>query len=609
MPVQSVRHADRPGPRRARLRALAWLAAIALGTAAARADDPPPPAETPDPSPSRTAPSPPTPSPTTPPAPKPKPKPKPRTREEELEERLRRMEEMNRKVLERYETLSKKYDDLSRRLDTATVRNAALRDPAEPAQAPAADRATGAQGTGGRTNPDEQPPAEGPNRAPAPAGTRGTSREAGGMGAQGMEGRTSIREADAKPTKSAAKVSFAEGISFASDDDEFQLSFHDLTQAEYRGFPKSDQGTLNSQFFIPRQRWYFTGRATKNVEFYTVINRGYSSLDLLDAFITLSYSEALRLRAGRMKTPFSYEYYAIAEGDLIAPERSVYDGNLSGNRQEGLMLLGNLAKNRIGYSMGIYNGPRRSFGDFNSAKDLFLYLNTRPFLESEQFKALNYLNLGGGVSGGTENNPTQPFGFHVANDQTSQGSEPVVATLSPIFFRFNNNVTELGQQAQWTAHAVWYYKSLMVLAQYNGGFQNYSNNGRTTVNVPYEGWFIQATDFITGEQVTRRVNLVKPLHDFGLKKGNRGIGAIEVHGRFAQMSIGKDAFAQGLADPNIWTNQVYVTDVGANWYLNFYTKIYLDWQHAVYGNPITTGIPGKYMATTNMFWLRFQLFF
>ena len=69
-------------------------------------------------------------------------------------------------------------------------------------------------------------------------------------------------------------------------DDEFQLIFHDLTQAEFRGFPNNpDNGPLKSQFFIPRQRWYFTGRATKDVEFYTVVNRGYGSIDLLDAFL------------------------------------------------------------------------------------------------------------------------------------------------------------------------------------------------------------------------------------------------------------------------------------------------------------------------------------
>ena len=37
------------------------------------------------------------------------------------------------------------------------------------------------------------------------------------------------------------------------------------------------------------------------------------------------------LRVGRTKVPYGYEYYKIAEGDLIGPERSVFVGNLSPN--------------------------------------------------------------------------------------------------------------------------------------------------------------------------------------------------------------------------------------------------------------------------------------
>jgi phosphate-selective porin OprO/OprP len=45
----------------------------------------------------------------------------------------------------------------------------------------------------------------------------------------------------------------------------------------------------------------------------------------------------LRFRVGRMKTPYLYEYFSIAEGDLIAPERSLYAANLTGNREIGAM--------------------------------------------------------------------------------------------------------------------------------------------------------------------------------------------------------------------------------------------------------------------------------
>jgi phosphate-selective porin OprO/OprP len=120
---------------------------------------------------------------------------------------------------------------------------------------------------------------------------------------------------------------------------------------------------------------------------------------------------------------------------------------------------------------------------------------------------------------------------------------------------------------------------------------------------------VQASYFLTGEQLTRRVNVVRPLQNFGYTKGKFGIGAVEIYARFSEMDLGRQVFTAGFADPNLWTNQAEATDIGLNWYLNYYTKIYLDWQHAFYGNPIITGSGNRYMSTTDLFWLRFQVFF
>ena len=84
-----------------------------------------------------------------------------------------------------------------------------------------------------------------------------------------------------------------------------------------------------------------------------------------------------------MKTPYLYEYFSISEGDLIAPERSIFAGNMALNRQMGMMFLGNLFDDRVSYATGVYNGPRRSFQDFNSAKDLIGTVTARPWLNSE----------------------------------------------------------------------------------------------------------------------------------------------------------------------------------------------------------------------------------
>ncbi len=568
-----------------------------------------------------------------------------------MEEAYRRIEDANRRIQGQYDGLLKKYEELNGqvrstretqagRAGSASTRPASRVGAVEYQEAPSREvregMGQGAQGMGGRTAPprprDTGVGGEGiegrgsffeggglpttSGRATTPPGVvaGGASRRSvQGIGAQGTEGRTfppeSAARGEEKIQRRIARVEFAEGLELTSPDDEFKLTFHNLTQAEYRAFPLSQEGLLHSQFYIPRQRWYFTGRVTRNVEFYTVINRGYGSLDILDAFISYRLDERLRFRIGRMKTPYLYEYYSIAEGDLIAPERSMFAGNLAGNRQMGAMALGELFKGRLGYAMGIYNGPRRSFADFNGAKDAIGYVNSRPFLTSQRFPALNYLNLGGSFDVGYQNDPVQPAILTTANDETTASNNPTVQSLSPTFLAFNSNVVEQGQRNQWAGHMVWFYKSFMLLSEYAGGVAGYARTGSATQTyIPYNGYEVTASYFLTGEQVTRRVNMVKPRRDLSYKRGNLAPGAIEVYARFAELDFSRQVFTAGFADPNLWSNHAWTTDVGLNWYLNFYTRVFLDWQHSEFGNPVVIG-PNKFGPTRDLFWMRFQVFF
>ena len=183
-------------------------------------------------------------------------------------------------------------------------------------------------------------------------------------------------------------------------------------------------------------------------------------------------------------------------------------------------------------------------------------------------------------------------------------------SLSPTFLAFNPGTISNGERMQWSAHIAWYYRSVFLLAEYGGGFETYAGpKSPQTTRVGLEGYMAQASWFVTGEQITRRVNVVKPLKDFRIRDGRiSGPGAVEVYARYSYMNIGKDIFTAGLANPNLWSNQAQATDIGANWYLNFYTKIYLDWQHAQFGDPVMVR-PGGFSRTTDLFWLRFQLFF
>jgi phosphate-selective porin OprO/OprP len=78
--------------------------------------------------------------------------------------------------------------------------------------------------------------------------------------------------------------------------------------------------------------------------------------------------------------------------------------------------------------------------------------------------------------------------------------------------------------------------------------------------------------------------------------------------RYGEVSVGEEVFTQGLADPNLWTNQARFVDLGINWFMNRYVKFMFDWQHGMYADPVVFR-PGQFQLTSDLFWLRFQLYF
>jgi phosphate-selective porin OprO/OprP len=310
-------------------------------------------------------------------------------------------------------------------------------------------------------------------------------------------------------------------------------------------------------------------------------------------------------KIGRYKVPYTYEYYAISVQDLMAPERSLYNVNYSLNRQYGFMGWGQLMKKRLDYAVGIFNGGRRSFEDTNSEKDVMAYMNFRPFGNSEELPFLQNLNLSASTDFGNQNNPLTPQALKTA---ANPSNNPGALLASPSFLTFNNNIMEIGNRDLWDLNIAYYYKGLSLLGAWDWGFTDYAlANTRNKTRLPVTGYYVQAAYFLTGEEILRR-SQVKPLHPFDLRKGKFGTGAFEVHSRFSEIHLGQQVFTHGLADPNLWTNQAYAIDTGLNWYLNLYVKVFFDWQHAVFGSPVASG-PGQFQKTSDLFWLRCQIYF
>jgi phosphate-selective porin OprO/OprP len=399
---------------------------------------------------------------------------------------------------------------------------------------------------------------------------------------------------------------FGPGFQWKTDDDEFVLQFHDLTQIEYRGYQQGGQNPTHDTFTIPRQWWMFSGRITKPWEYFLSFQEGFDVVNGLDIFLNAHYDDRVQLKVGRFKTPFTYEFYTEPIQGLINPERSLFFNNFALNRSVGGMIWGRLFNTTVplDYAVGMFNSSRNSFVDTSDAKNVLAYLNWRPFALLEGSALENFV-FGGSVMAGDQTSLPMPATFRtvVATAGNAVNGVP--------FLSFNANARESGSRAFWDLHAAWYYKQLSLIAEWQSGYNDYAltTNLAAHNRIGVESYYVQAGYFITGETVSGR-NVVKPLRDFDIRKGKFGPGAIELAARFNSLNLTKNIFSSGLADGNLWTNNLYTTDLGFNWYINQYIKVYFTWQHAVFGDPVQYNANANAMQkTSDLFLLRFQLYF
>jgi phosphate-selective porin OprO/OprP len=441
-------------------------------------------------------------------------------------------------------------------------------------------------------------------------GSPGTSVTPSAMGGPGAPGQSlppnppvSARF-DSPPTleNRPGRVKFGPGFEIRTDDDEFILQFHNLTQFDFRGYQQGGQSPVHDTFTFPRQWFMFSGRVSKPFGYFVSLANAFDTVSLLDCFLDVTYDPRLQFRIGRYKTPFTYEFLVEPIQGLIIPERSLFFNNFGLNRDEGIMAYGRLFNNKFDYAVGIFNGARNSFISTSDGKAVAGFINWRPFGDEENTLLENF-NVGGSVYAANQFNLPQPQVLRTAVPTNGN------STAGVPFLAFNNDVREAGDRALWDLHVAWFYRSLAIIGEWGSGFQDYAHasNLSQRTHLPIQSFYVQAGYFLTGE-TRSSVGTVKPLHPFDPRPGHFGLGAFELIGRYDYLNVGRQVFTDGLADPNIWSNNLYMTDVGLNWHLTQYLKIYFDWEHAVFGSPVQFA-PGRRQLTSDLFLARFQIYF
>ena len=400
-----------------------------------------------------------------------------------------------------------------------------------------------------------------------------------------------------------------DGFGWATEDKEYSLHIRGMTQIDGRVYGQSGQDFAVNGLYNPRTRVYFEGHLTEPIQYEFSFQNTFDTVALLDAYANFNYDERFQVRIGRYKTPFTYEWYRVHIWDTLAPERSLFATNYEGQRRFGLMGWGVLFDNTVEYAVGTFNTQRNTYQPFHNRQDVMAFLNFKPFYNEEEGFLLRDLQFGGSVDAGNENQPTVPAALRTnsapsaaAVTSTSAGNS---ATLP--FLAFNPNVIERGSRALWELHLADYYGGLSLLGAWQSGREGYAKGNGAPTRIPINGWFVQAGYLLTGETIRDRT-LVDPLRPFNPFHGHFGLGAWEVTARYSELELDPRVFTAGLADPNLWTNRAQMVDVGANWYLNKFVKVYFDWEHAIFGNPVFSS-PGDFQSSNDMFWVRTQIYF
>ena len=401
------------------------------------------------------------------------------------------------------------------------------------------------------------------------------------------------------------------GFHVATKDEEFSFGISGMTQLDGMLYARPTPGIdTSSGFYNPRSRIYFEGHATPPISWEFSFQNFFDTVQLLDAYVNVAYDPRFQVQIGRFKNPFGYEFYRMHIWDLMAPERSLWAVNYEANRRFGLMAHGVLLDERVEYALGSFDTQRNGFRPFDSRQDFEAFVNFKPFYPREEDCLLRNLQFGGSVDLGNENQSLTPA---VLRANFSPGPATIDSTAAANaaelpFLAFGPNVLERGGRALWETHLAYYYGGLSLVSALEGGHEGYANGVRAApVHVPIDGWFVQGAYILTGETI-RDHTLLQPLSPFDLRNGRFGLGAWEVTARYSQLELGSEVFTAGLADPHLWTNHAKMVDVGANWYLNQFVKVYFDWEHVFFGNPVTS-TNGTFRSSSDLFWVRAQVYF
>jgi phosphate-selective porin OprO/OprP len=381
------------------------------------------------------------------------------------------------------------------------------------------------------------------------------------------------------PAASPPFMGWEDGFRLRSADKRFDLRITGQLQADYRWYADPADTTDIDGFLLRRARFGLEATLFKYYDFRFLPDFGSGQTRLTDGYMNVRYWESFQFIAGKFKQPFSYEQL-IQDRFTPLMERSLID-QLVPQRDLGAMVQGqNLFAGRLDYGVAVSNGVQNGDADTDNSKDLNARVAVRPFAVWEE-SPLRRLQLGMSGGFGVLYSPVNPSGLR------SPDGVP--------FFQFLNGVLADGGRSRWSPEVAYFLEGLGMSAQYFHMTQRLRAANGSPVHVPFDGFYVQGTYLLTGEERTGYSQQIAPLRPFDPAANGTGLGAIELVGRVSRLVAGDRVFAGGpnrLADPAAVSNGATEMTLGVNWYLNRWARVQFNWEHVWFDRPVRLGGPG-----------------
>lgn len=376
---------------------------------------------------------------------------------------------------------------------------------------------------------------------------------------------TSVRAQTTTP-QPRPPAGFQDGFFVQSTDGEYRLNIGFVGQIDGR-FSVDDPTPIVNTFTLRKLRPTFTGQLTRYFTFKLMPDFGSGSATVPDAYVEFRLSPAFRIRTGKDKTPVGYE---LLQGDanLWFPERALAT-SLVPNRDIGAELVGEVAKGRLSYQVGVFGGVPDGAStttelDTNNSKDLAGRIVINPFRTM----------TGSALNG---------FGIHIGASTGEQiGALPSFKTsVGQSYFSYSKDAQASGTRTRLAPAVFYYFKSFGAFAEYMTSEQEVARAG--VVNeVSNHAMQVSGSLMLTGEAAS--YGMIRPKENFN--PAQHHWGALQLLARYSTLTVDQLAFDAGLAAATA-SREAKSFTIAMNWFPNANVKYYATFERTTFDGGAT----------------------